>query len=76
MSDESEDDFCSEVDPLDADLYSDLGDLNLDAAVDSLSFDEPTPQFSVVFGSMVNLPQERKNVIRVFLSSTFTGKSF
>ena len=83
MSDESEDDFCYEVDPLDAELDSDLSDLDLDefdpdiaAAVDSLNLDERTPQFSVVFGSMSNLPQEQKNVIRVFLSSTFTGKSF
>ena len=31
-------------------------------------------QYNVVYGSVTNLPQEQKNVIRIFLSSTFTGK--
>ena len=64
MADEFEDDFCPVDEHLDA--------LNRNGN----GLEEQKPQFSVVFGSMSNLPQERKNVIRVFLSSTFSGEFF
>lgn len=37
-------------------------------------FDESSLQSSVLTGSFTDLPKRRKNVIRIFLSSTFTGE--